>query len=82
MVDSLYIRVPDHAPVLDTDLLEALVDLAELLYTLIKRVLGTAHENSVSTDSLNPRRRNRHTGRQPRQPAWPFAYLDESWRWE
>ena len=41
---AVHIRVPDHAPVLDTDLLEALVDLAELLYTLIERVLGTVHE--------------------------------------
>jgi len=33
------IRVPDHAPVLDTDIIEALVDSAHLLNTLVKRLL-------------------------------------------
>ena len=35
------VRVPDHDPVLDADLLVALEDLGYLLDTLIKRLLGT-----------------------------------------
>lgn len=35
------IRVPDHRAVLDTDLVEHLVDLGDLLNTLVKGLLGT-----------------------------------------
>lgn len=35
------IRVPDHAPVLNTNLVVSLVDLSDLLDTLIQRLLGT-----------------------------------------
>ena len=41
-LESLHeVAVPDHAPVLDTDLVEGLVDLADLLDTLVQGFLGT-----------------------------------------
>jgi hypothetical protein len=38
---AVHIRVPDHAPVLDADLIEALVDVGNLLNTLVKGLLCT-----------------------------------------
>lgn len=36
-----YVRIPDHAPVLDANVIVALVDLAYFLDTLVERLLGT-----------------------------------------
>ena len=43
-----HLRVPDHATVLDTDLIVALEDLADLLDTLVERLLSTARK-TIST---------------------------------
>jgi len=43
-VDSC-LRVPNHAPVFDTDIVEALVDLTDLLNTLVKGLLGPVRRN-------------------------------------
>lgn len=45
------IRVPDHAAVLDTDLGEHLVNLLDLLDTLVQRLLGT-EDADISLHSL------------------------------
>ena len=36
-------RVPDHAPILDADIIKGLVDLLDLADTLVKRGLGPEH---------------------------------------
>ena len=69
-------RIPNHAPVLNADLVVCLEDLAQLLDTLVERLLGTVQK--VSSDSeYAPLAR---TGRRRHQPAWPSAYPTESWR--
>ena len=41
--------VPDHAAVLDADVLERLVDLADLLDTLVEGLLRSAATNQLTT---------------------------------
>ena len=48
MVD---VRVPDHRAILDTDILVGLVDLLDLLHTLVQRLLRPEH-SSVSLHGL------------------------------
>ena len=53
------VRVPDHAPVLDADLLVRLVDRAQLLDSLVERLLRTTRipqsaSVSISTNSRIP----------------------------
>lgn len=67
------VRVPDHAAVLDANLLVVLINVAHFHNTLVERLLST--EKTTRFQHILPLTEQRIllTGTQRRRSAWPFA---------